>query len=141
MTTCAPARCVSSSAAWRSSALTPRRRCASLSPPVDQGKLWNVVHLLYANQGAENSGWVSDQLLSGIGAATPGFSTDEAIDEAASAPVHAEIESMAGEASSLGVNGTPAFAAGRTGGELRLVELRSLDAEGLRPALDALLAE
>jgi protein-disulfide isomerase len=106
-----------------------------------QGKLWNVVHLLYAYQGPENSGWVSDQLLRGIGAATPGFSTDEAIDEAASAPVHEEIESVAGEASSLGVNGTPAFAAGRTRGELRLIELRSLDAEGLRPALDALLAK
>ena len=106
-----------------------------------QGKLWNVVHLLYANQGPENSGWVSDGLLRGIGAATPGFSTDEAVDEAASAPVHKEIESVAGEASSLGVNGTPSFAAGRTGGELRLIDLRSLDAEGLRPALDALLAD
>ena len=28
-----------------------------------QGKLWQTVHLLYAHQGAENSGWVSDHLL------------------------------------------------------------------------------
>jgi protein-disulfide isomerase len=106
-----------------------------------QGKLWNVVHLLYANQGPENSGWVSDRLLTGIGAATPGFSTDAAVDVAGSAPVHQEIESVASEARSLGINGTPSFAAGRAGGELRLIEVRSLDAEGLRPALDALLAE
>lgn len=106
-----------------------------------QGKLWNVVHLLYANQGPENSGWVSDRLLRGIGAAIPGFATEEAIDDASTVPVHEEVESVASEAEALGVTGTPSFAAGRTGGELRLIELRSLDAEGLRPALDALLAE
>lgn len=106
-----------------------------------QGKLWNVVHLLYANQGPENSGWVSDRLLRGIGAAIPGFATEQAIDEASTVPVHQELESLAGQARSLGVNGTPSFAAGRTGGELRLIEVRSLDAEGLRPALDALLAK
>jgi protein-disulfide isomerase len=106
-----------------------------------QGKLWNVVHLLYANQGPENSGWVSDGLLRGVGAAIPGFATDEAIDDASTVPVHQQVESMANEADALGVNGTPSFAAGRTGGELRLIEVRSLDAQGLRPALDALLAE
>lgn len=106
-----------------------------------QGKLWNVVHLLYANQGPENSGWVSDRLLRGIGAAIPGFATEAAIDEASTVPVHQDVESMAGEATSLGVRGTPSFAAGRTGGELRLIDVSSLDAEGLRPALDALLAE
>jgi protein-disulfide isomerase len=106
-----------------------------------QGKLWNVVHLLYANQGTENSGWVSDRLLRAIGAAIPGFATKHALDEASTVPVHQEVESMAGEATSFGVSGTPSFAAGRTGGELRLIEVRSLDAEGLRPALDALLAK
>jgi protein-disulfide isomerase len=106
-----------------------------------QGKLWNVVHLLYANQGTENSGWVSDRLLRGIGAAIPGLATQHALDEASTVPVHREVESMAGEATSLGVSGTPSFAAGHTGGELRLIEVRSLDAEGLRPALDALLAK
>ena len=106
-----------------------------------QGKLWNVVHLLYANQGPENSGWVSNELLRGIGAAIPSFATEEALDEASTVPVHQEVESIANEAGALGVTGTPSFAAGRTGGELRLIEVRSLDAQGLRPALDALLAE
>ena len=106
-----------------------------------QGKLWNVVHLLYANQGPENSGWVSEPLLRGVGAAIPGFATDEAIDDASTVPVHEQIESVAVEADSLGVSGTPSFAAGRTGGELRLIELQSLDPSGLRPTLDELLAE
>jgi protein-disulfide isomerase len=39
-----------------------------------------------------------------------------------------------------GIRGTPSFAVGRTGGTLRVVELDSLDAQALRPYLDALLA-
>jgi protein-disulfide isomerase len=30
-----------------------------------QDRLWDVVHLLYANQGAENAGWVTQDLLEG----------------------------------------------------------------------------
>ena len=107
-----------------------------------QGKLWNVVHLLYANQGTENSGWVSDRLLSGIGAAIPGFATEDALDEASTVTGSPRRSSpWRARHAALDVSGTPSFAAGRTGGELRLIEVRSLDAEGLRPALDALLAE
>jgi hypothetical protein len=39
------------------------------------------------------------------------------------------------------VHGTPSFAAGRTGKDLSLLPVRSLDADGLRPFLDELLAE
>lgn len=36
-----------------------------------QGRLWNFVDLLYRNQGAENSGWVTDALLRSIGERDP----------------------------------------------------------------------
>ena len=36
-----------------------------------QDRLWNVTHLVYANQGAENSGWVTERLLRSIGEAVP----------------------------------------------------------------------
>jgi protein-disulfide isomerase len=106
----------------------------------DQGKLWNVVHLLYANQGPENSGWVSDALLRDIGAATPGFRTQEALGAMSSRPVEQALADSAEAARRFGVHGTPTFAAGRTGNTLSLVPVASLDADGLRPALDQLLA-
>jgi protein-disulfide isomerase len=105
----------------------------------DQGKLWNAVHLLYGNQGPENPGWVTDDLLRGIGAAIPGLRTQRALDTMSSPPIEEEMANSATLSTRLGVRGTPAFAAGRTGSDLSLVPVRSLDAGGLRPTLDELL--
>jgi protein-disulfide isomerase len=105
-----------------------------------QGRFWNAVHLLYANQGSENSGWVDDELMSGIGAATPGLRTSRALDERSSARVEKEIASSIALAERYGVRGTPTFAAGRSGRPPAILPVRSLEPEGIRPFLDQLLA-
>ena len=107
----------------------------------NQGKLWNVAHLLYANQGSESSGWVTDELLRGTGAAISGFRTEDALDAASSSRTDREIAEAEALARRLDVHGTPSFAAGRTGKDISLLPVRSLDADGLRPFLDQLLAE
>jgi protein-disulfide isomerase len=107
----------------------------------NQGKLWNVVDLLYANQGGENEGWVTDDLLTAVGGEVPGLQVERALAERSSADVDAQLAAAETAASENGIGGTPSFAAGRTGGTLQVLELESLDAEALRPALDALLAE
>lgn len=106
-----------------------------------QNRLWNAVHLLYANQGTENSGWVDDELLTGIGAAIPGFRTSQALSERSSPPVERDIAGSQALAERSGVKGTPTFAGGRTGGSPALLPVRSLDPDGIRPFLDQLLAE
>ena len=63
-----------------------------------QDKLWDVIHLLYASQGAENSGWVSDALLRELGAAVPGLDTEHALREASSP----EVDRQLSEAQALG---------------------------------------
>ena len=105
-----------------------------------QDRLWSVVHLLYANQGAENSGWLNDDVLRRVGDATPGLRVDQAFEDASSLPVSDEVEAIGNQAAALGIQGTPSFAAGRTGGRFAPVQISSLDADGLRPALDSLLA-
>src|SRR5262245_8057719 len=105
-----------------------------------QGRLWNVVHLLHAGQGAENGGWLNDGVLRRVGDATPGLQVDKAFKDASSPVVSDQIEAIGNQASALGVHGTPYFAAGRTGGAVAPVQITSLDADGLRPALDSLLA-
>jgi protein-disulfide isomerase len=105
-----------------------------------QRRLWNVVHLLYANQGAENSGWLNDDVLRRVGEATPGLQVDRAFDDASSLPVSNEVEAIGNQSSALGIQGTPSFAAGRTNGSLAPVPISSLDADGLRPHLNSLLA-
>jgi protein-disulfide isomerase len=106
----------------------------------EQGKLWNVVHLLYENQGGENEGWVTDGLLTAVGRAVPGLDVERALAGRSRSGVETEIASAQTAAAANGVQGTPSFAVGPTGGVLRPVALDSLEAKAFRPVLDALLA-
>jgi protein-disulfide isomerase len=102
--------------------------------------LWQTVHLIYASQGAENSGWMTDDFLREIGGSIQGLDAERALRESYSPPVDRQIASAKASATRLGVRGTPSFAAGRTGAALQPVAVTSLDANALRPALDSLLA-
>src|SRR5262245_39395526 len=104
-----------------------------------QGRLWQTVHLLYASQGTENSGWLTDGFLREVGRSIKGLDVGRALRESYSPAVDRRIASARASATRLGVRGTPSFAAGRTGSALRPVAVSSLDASALRPALDLLL--
>lgn len=106
-----------------------------------QNRFWNVLELLYENQGTENAGWVTDALLRGIGAAVPGLDTGRMLSERNSATVDAAVARASAAASNAGITGTPSFLVGRTGGAMQLVHATSLTAAGLTPALDAALAQ
>ena len=107
-----------------------------------QGRFWNVLELLYENQGTENTGWVTDPLLRSIGAAVPGLSTTRMLDERRSPAVERLLAQADALAQQARVNSTPTFAIGRTGsGSLRIVPISSLGASGLEPAIDAALKE
>jgi protein-disulfide isomerase len=107
----------------------------------EQGKLWNVVDLVYANQGAENSGWVTDDFLRAVGAAVPGLDVDRMMDARDAAEVTAAMEEAAAAAQSDGITGTPSFLLGPTGGELEALAISSLGPEEFRAAIDELLGE
>ena len=104
-----------------------------------QGKLWQVVDLLYANQGGENSGWANEELLRSVGAAVPDLRVEQALGETSSPAVDRQLAAARDLSTRLGVRGTPAFAATRTGAPLAAIRVTSLGADGLRPTLDRLL--
>jgi protein-disulfide isomerase len=106
----------------------------------EQGRLWDTVHLLFANQGPENGGWVTEDLLTRIGAAVPGLDGARMLDGRWSPGVDSGLGAAAAAAERDGITGTPSFLAGPTGGELHPVVLTSLDAAPFRAHLDALLA-
>jgi protein-disulfide isomerase len=106
-----------------------------------QGGLWDVVHRLYANQGVENGGWLSDDMLRDVGGSISSLRVEKAFADAASPAVAHEIAAAQKQAAELGIQGTPSFAAGRTGGRLRPIPIMTLDPDGLRSALDSLLAD
>ncbi len=104
-----------------------------------ENRLWDVVDGLYRRQGAENTGWVSDDVLREV-AAEAGLDGAHLRDESWAQWVAVERSRSDRAAQAAGVTGTPSFQLGRTGGRLELVQLRSLGPEGLVPAIDALLA-
>jgi len=106
----------------------------------EQNKLWHVVDLLYHNQGAENSGWVTDDLLQAIGDSVPGFDSSEMLDGRDSAEVAAALAEAQGEAQEAGValGPTPSFDIGRTGGPTTQRQ-GAVSAAELRQILDSLL--
>jgi len=106
-----------------------------------QNRFWNVLELLYENQGTENSGWVSDTLLRSIGDAVPGLGAKTVIDGQRSAAVERLLAASDALAQQAGVQSTPTFALGRTGSKLAFVNVPSLDASGIEPAIDAALKQ
>jgi protein-disulfide isomerase len=106
-----------------------------------QNKLWNVLDLLFANQGTENTGWVTDSLLQSIGKVVPGLDWKAMLADMRSTSVDQAIAQAAARARQAGVNSTPSFAVGRTGGPMQLVNITSIDAAGIEPALDAALKQ
>jgi protein-disulfide isomerase len=106
-----------------------------------QNRFWNVLALLYENQGVENTGWVTDSLLRTIGGAVPGLDTERMLADRNSTGVDDAVARASSMVELMNVNETPSFAVGPTGGQLSLVSVPSLDAAGIEPALDAALAQ
>jgi protein-disulfide isomerase len=105
----------------------------------EQGKLWNVVDLLYRNQGHENSGWLTDETLRRVAASVDGLDGERML--ARSDAMTPGVQEAQAFADASGINGTPAFEVGPTGGRLVRVQVSSLDADALRPAIEAALEQ
>jgi protein-disulfide isomerase len=81
----------------------------------EQNHLWEFAELMYSNQGAENSSYVTDRYLSALTAAIPGASSKLAFARRYSATVTAQITAAAALATQLHIKGTPSFLLARTG--------------------------
>jgi protein-disulfide isomerase len=103
-----------------------------------QGRLWQFLDLLYKSQGAENSGWVTDDLLRSIGDSLPGFDTGKMLAGMSSPEVTNALAVADQQAQQASVNSTPTFFAGKTGATLEHLGVTSLTPEAFRPTLDAL---
>lgn len=106
-----------------------------------QNKLWNVVDLLYANQGTENTGWVTDNMLASIGKNVPGLDVTKAFAARNDGSITTQMGAAAKAYDAYGFPGTPGFAAGPTGGNIQRFEPTAYDPSAFRPTLDKLLAQ
>ena len=105
-----------------------------------QDKLWYYVELLYGNQGVENSGWVTEDLLSGIAASVPGLDAQQLEADRKLPSIGTEMAKATAQAQAAGVTGTPSFEIGQTGGPMHSLRVTSLAPPQFRDDIEAELA-
>lgn len=90
-----------------------------------QDALYELKGLLYANQGEENSGWLTEDLVTAAARSIPGVDVRRLLSDMESDAVEGQMRAHAAEAQTLGVNSTPTILVGPTGGDLSVVEMTS----------------
>jgi protein-disulfide isomerase len=75
----------------------------------EQNKLWNLAEALYRNQGRENDGWVTEDLVRRVAGEMPGLDVDRLFSDAQRAEIMKAASGAAAEASASGIRGTPTF--------------------------------
>jgi protein-disulfide isomerase len=73
----------------------------------EQNKMWQLMEAFYRNQGAENSGWLTDDLIRKLAAGIPGLNVDKLFARAQSAELGSAAQQAAATGQSAGVRGTP----------------------------------
>ena len=105
----------------------------------EQGKLWQFSDALYADQGDENSGWVTDELLQRI-AGDLQLDWEKLKADAAGAAARQQANSMAAEAQQRQVPGTPTFYVQVGDGQPYQVTPTSFSIDQFRTILDDALS-
>jgi protein-disulfide isomerase len=102
-----------------------------------QNKAYNFALVLYANQGTENTGWLSDDFLNQIAGSVPGLRVRELRSEMDSSSISAQGDDMDKQGEKDQVPGTPTIYVGKTGTKGTIVALKSADDEAtLTQAID-----
>ena len=97
-----------------------------------QNRLFDSMALVYLNQGVENTGWLSDELVQKAAASIPGLDVARLLELRATPAVASRGLMFDDEAQAAGITSTPTLLVGRSGGPLRRV-----DAARLSAAIDA----
>jgi protein-disulfide isomerase len=100
-----------------------------------QNRLWQLQEALYRNQGAEQSGWVTEDLVREVAAGIPGLDVDRLLADSGTPEVQALIDDAAAQAEAAEVPGTPTFFVQIGDQEPYYVRV-PLDPDAFRAALD-----
>jgi protein-disulfide isomerase len=99
-----------------------------------QNRMWQFVALAYQRQGRENSGYATDDFINSLGAAAGLESPD------AGGAAEQQIRRNEQAARTLGIDSTPSFLIGPSGGTLERFEPNDLTPGSFTPELDRALS-
>jgi protein-disulfide isomerase len=100
-----------------------------------QGKLWPFLEVFYANQGQENSGYVTDEFLRRVATAA-GVDADEALAQADGDFAQRRLDRANAEGGRLGVDSTPTLVVSGNGRAPHVLDADPLDPQSVSAALD-----
>lgn len=100
----------------------------------EQDKLWELQEALYRNQGGENDGWVTDDLIRELGAGIDGLDVDRLFVDADRDDIVAEADGAVAAAQAAGIPGTPTLQIAV--GDATPYVIQVADVDQLRAALD-----
>jgi protein-disulfide isomerase len=101
-----------------------------------QDRAWQLQEALFRNQGGENSGWVTDDLVRTLAEQIEGLDVDRLFEDAETEEIIALGDEATSQAQAAGVRGTPTFYIQIGDEEPYQLEFEGLDPAEFRPALD-----
>lgn len=102
-----------------------------------QDKLWQLQDALYRNQGAEHSGWLTDELIRDVAAGIPGLDVEKLFADAGTDEMGQAAQQAAAYAQNAGITGTPTLIVEIGDEDPYLIQVAT--PEQMREALDAAL--
>jgi len=107
----------------------------------DQNKAFQFAEILYFNQGTENTGWLSNEMVASAAGSIPGLQVAKLLADSKSSEVAKTASGFDTLAAKDKVTSTPTVLVGRTGSTAKVVPLESpTDKATLVASLDAALA-
>jgi protein-disulfide isomerase len=93
----------------------------------EQNRYWPYYTLLFAHQGEENSGYVTDDFLRGLAEQTPGVDVGKWEGQRAGNSFAKELEAVQSKAQASGINSTPTLVFKGLDGQVKVGRLTSYD--------------
>lgn len=100
-----------------------------------QDKAWQVIDLLFINQGQENSGFATDGFVRDTLSAVDGLDVEKALADAEAGAATTALNEVRALADRYRVQSTPSFLIGKTGGSLKALDVQNLDGTQIRAAV------
>jgi protein-disulfide isomerase len=107
----------------------------------EQNKLWTFADLFYYNQGQENSGYVTDAFVTRLYRAIPGLDAAKANAARKGPPATDAWVEPQRLAKQYGIDSTPSFVYGKTGGPLKPLDTPTLGYSDFQKPLEQLIAQ
>jgi protein-disulfide isomerase len=102
-----------------------------------QNLMWHYLELFYHEQGAEDTGYVTESYLQGLARQVPGLNVASWSEQRKNPQFENEVSNDAQAANNQGFNGTPSFMIARTGGQpKKLPEVSLTDPSGFEEAIE-----